>query len=156
MKRTLALAAAALVGAALLGSAVARAADPLSAVKADIAKLEADAQSAHDALVADAQQIVSDAKAAKGGSKEQAKATIKADLEKLRADGRAAHGALAPDRAQLRTDLKAAKDGGVAKDQIKPLLQDLHSTLKQERAEVRSALAKASQAVRDLRESFRK
>ena len=50
----------------------------LDAVNADLAKLQADFQSAHDTLLADAQKLQSDAALVKPGNKDQAKAAIKA------------------------------------------------------------------------------
>ena len=65
-----------LAAVALAVPATAAAADPVSAVKADAAKLQADVSAAHGALIADAQKLAADATAAKGKSKADAKAAI--------------------------------------------------------------------------------
>ena len=64
------LALSALTAAAALGPAAATsAADPVAAVKADLAKLQADVTAKRNVIVADAQKLAADAAAAKGGTR---------------------------------------------------------------------------------------
>ena len=86
MKKTLTLVTMAFALGVLAPSGALADADPAAAVKADTAKLLSDATARHDAVIADANKLAADAQAAKGGTKEAARATIKADLAKLRAD----------------------------------------------------------------------
>jgi hypothetical protein len=150
-KKPLVLSALALV----LAAPASAAGDPVAAVKVDATQLLADSKSAHDGLIADLQRLTSDAQAAKGGSKEAARAAIKADLAKLRSDRQTLLAPVKADRAQLKADLKAAREAKAGKGELKPVLQQLRSTLKQQRAETRAALRTARQAVRELRASFK-
>ena len=89
MKKTLTLVTMALALGVLAPSAALADTDPAAAVKADVAKLVSDATTRHDVVIADANKLTADAQAAKGGTKEAARATIKADLAKLRTDRKA-------------------------------------------------------------------
>jgi ABC-type transporter MlaC component len=155
MKKTLTLVTMALVLGVLAPSAALADADPVAAVKADVAKLLSDASARHDVVIADANKLAADAEAAKGGTKAAARATIKADLAKLRADRKAAAVILKADRAQLKTDLEAAKEAKALKG-LRGTLKDARDTLKQQRAEVKQALEAAHAAVKELRASFKK
>jgi hypothetical protein len=67
-------------------------ADPVGAVKADLAKLKTHAIATSATIVADAQKLTADATAAKGSTKAQAKAAVKPDLTEVAGRGREPHG----------------------------------------------------------------
>ena len=148
------LGAAATTAATLFAGPAAAQTDPAAAVQADVTKLLADASARHDTLIADAQKLTSDAQSLQGAAKNDARKAIRADLKQLRSDRRATRQTLRADWKQLKTDLKAARKAKVAAS-LKSQLQQLHATLKQERLEVRQALAAAHQAVQALRASLK-
>ena len=145
MRLKLSILAAGFVGAILLVPA-AVAAGPVDAISADAAKIQADVQAAHDAILADVHSALGEV--AKGKDNKEA---IKAALRELRSDLRSAHETLRADRHQLRTDLVAARDEHVAKDQIKPILQHLRDSVKPLTSEVRDALGDLRDALKGLR-----
>jgi hypothetical protein len=141
---------------ALAAPAAFAAGDPVAAVKADLAKLQADATSARATIVPDAQKLASAALAAKGSTKAQAVGAVKPDLLQLRSDLKAARTQLAADRAQLKTDLASAKGVNGARKQLRPVVKSTRAAVRTERTAIRNALKQARQAVKDLRASFTK
>ena len=127
----------------------------LGAVNADLAKLQADFQSAHDTLMADAQKLQSDASLIKPGNKDQAKAALQADWQQLKSDFQAKHAVMQGDWQQLHSDLaaaRAAKAGTKAdRDALKQALQQVRSTFQAGRAEVHQAVQAAQAAIKAAR-----
>src|SRR5436190_21888062 len=109
-------------------------ADPVSAVKADLAKLRTDVTATSATIVADAQKLTADATAAKGGTKAQAKASVKPDVTKLHADLSAAKTLLEADKAQLKVDVAAAKQVKGAKKALKADLKSTRDAVHQARS----------------------
>jgi hypothetical protein len=132
-------------------------ADPGAAVKADVAKLLADAQAKHDTIVADAQQLQADVQSLRGATdKAAAKAAVKADLDRLRADRDALAAALKPDRERLAADMKVALGSQEGRLALRGLLKQTIESLKQERQSTRAAIGAARQAEQAVVHSFRK
>lgn len=155
MKKTIALLAVVAGGVGLAAPAALADTDPLAAVRADVTKVEADATARHDLVIADAQKLQTDAQAAVGGDKDTAKATIRADVAKLHADRLQATSTVLADRAQLTGDLAAAHTAGAGGNgALKSLLQPMRTQLRQQHAEIVSAIHAAHDAVRSLRRSF--
>ena len=120
------------------------AADPGSAVQADLTQLSTDVQAAHDALVTDLDAVTA---AANAGDKAGAIAAI----GKARSDAQTLLPAVQKDRAQLRTDVKLAKAGNVS-----GLQAEVKTTVQANRAlskEIRQARRDARKAIRSLRHS---
>lgn len=156
MKKTIALLAVVAGSVGVAAPAALADTDPLAAVRADVAKVEADATARHDLVIADAQKLQADAQAAAGGTKDAAKATIQADRQKLWSDRAQATETVRADRAQLRTDLAAvhaAKAGG--NGVLEDLLRPMRTQLRQQHREIVSAIHEARRAVRTLRHSFK-
>jgi hypothetical protein len=156
VKKTIALLAVVAGGVGLAAPAALADTDPLAAVRADVAKVEADATARHDLVIADAQKLQADAQAAVGGTKDAAKATIQADRQKLRADRAQATATVRADREQLRTDLAAvhaARAGG--NGVLRDLLRPMRTQLRQQHHEILGAIHSARAAVRSLHRSFR-
>ena len=99
--------------------------DPLDVVKADLAKLIADASGAEATVAADA----------KNG-----------DLTGLRRDAKAGLVALKADWKLLRFDSRAAHKSGTDKSELRSLLQAARTQMKEFRSAVRSAFAQAKPA----------
>jgi hypothetical protein len=162
-RKVLLLTVLALGGAALAPAAALADSDPLAAVKADAAKLQSDAQSRRDTLVADAQKVVTDAQSLKGTTdRGHAVDLLKGDRDQFKSDRLAARSTLQADRQQLAADLKALRDARKgdphavpANGELKTLLQNVHSQLEQYRLDVRHAVEQALQAIKDLRGSFK-
>ena len=100
MQKFLYLAALALAVAAIVPVA-ALADDPLAAIKADITQLQTDVKTKHDAVLADAQTLQTDAQTLVGTDKATAKAKIKIDVLKLTGDWRSLLSVCLSDRAKL-------------------------------------------------------
>ena len=62
--------------------------DPLATIKADITQLQTDVKTKHDAVLADAQTLQTDAQTLVGSDKATAKAKIRIDILKLTGDWR--------------------------------------------------------------------
>jgi len=135
----------------------AMAADPLDAVRADIAKLTADVQTKHDTVVADAAKLEADAKSLVGTSdKQAARSTIKADATKLTGDWKSLLALCLADRAQLHTDIEAARGTDKAANRdLRLLVREANLTIRATNLEMRAAVARARAAVVALRASFR-
>jgi hypothetical protein len=133
------------------------AAGPLEAVNADIAKLTTDVQTKHDAVVADAQKLQSDATTLVGTTdRKAARATIKADAQKLSTDWHSLLQVCLADRAQLRTDIAAARQAGAGgHGQLHLLVRQANLSIRATNLEMRAAVARARAAVVGLRASFR-
>jgi hypothetical protein len=130
---------------------------PVAAVKADLAKLQADVQAKHDTIIAHAHKLATDAAAAKSApTRKDARAAIQPDVQKLRDDLVAARTVLQADRAQLATDLATAKQDKANRKELRPVVQSTRQAIKQLRTELRAELKLARAAVRDLRASFKK
>ncbi len=156
MRKFLLLAALTLTACAIVPVA-ALAATPIDTVKADLAKLTADVQTKHDAVVADAQKLQADATSLVGTSdKKAARATIKADAQKLTTDWHSLLSVCLADRAQLRADIAAARlagDGGHGRLHL--LVRQANLSIRATNLEMRAAVARARAAVVGLRASFR-
>jgi len=127
----------------------------LGAVTADLVKLQADFQSAHDTLLTDAQKLQGDASLIKPGNKDQAKAALQADWQQLKSDFQAKHAVMQADWQQLHSDLqaaRAAKAGTKADRQaLKQAEQQVRSTFQAGRAEVHQAVDAAKAAIKAAR-----
>ena len=120
------------------------AADPGSAVQADLTQLSTDVQAAHDALVADFGAVTT---AAQAGDKAGAIAAMK----KARADRQTLLPAVQKDRGQLRADVKLAHAASVA-----GLAAEVKTAVHGNRAlirEIRQARRQAAHALRSLSHS---
>ena len=142
MKRTLLAALLVALVAVLVPSFAA--ADPGSAVQADLTQLSTDIQAAHDALVADLGAVTT---AAQTGDKDGAIAAVK----KARADGQTLLPAVQKDRGQLRADVKLARAANVTglAAEVKTAVQGNRALIK----EIRQARRQAAKAIRSLRHS---
>ena len=151
--RTIA-AAAALAVVAFVPAALA-AGDPLAAVQTDLTKLQSDFSAAHDTLMADAQQLQSDAALVKPGNKDAAKTALKADWTKLRSDFQAKHVTMQADWQQLHADLQAAREAkaGTRADRaaLRTAEQQMRQTFRTGRAEVHQAVQAAHAAIQAAR-----
>ena len=154
MRKFLYLAALALAVAAVVPVA-AFADDPLAAIKADITQLRTDVQTKHDAVLADAQTLQTDAQSLVGSDKATAKAKIKADVLKLTGDWRSLLSVCLSDRAKLHSDIAAAHAAGIGKDQIRPLVHEANLQIRASNLEMRAGVVKARAAVFALRQSFK-
>ena len=120
------------------------AADPGSAVQADLTQLSTDLQTAHDTLVADFGAVGT---AAQAGDKTGAITAI----EKARSDAQALLPAIQKDRLQLRADVKLAHAANVT-----GLASEVKTAVKGDRAlikDIRRARRDARKAIRSLRHS---
>jgi hypothetical protein len=153
MRKFLYLAALALTVAAIVPVA-AFAADPLAAINADITQLQTDVQAKHDAVLADAQKLQTDAQSLVGSDKATAKAMIQADVLKLTGDWRSLLSVCVTDRAKLRSDIDAAKTAGADKGQIRTLVRVANLQIRASNLEMRAGVLKARAAVFALRQSF--
>ena len=154
MNKFLYLTALALVVAAIVPIA-ALADDPLAAIKADITKLQSDVKVKHDAVLADAQTLQTDAQTLAGSDKATAKAKIKIDVLKLTGDWRSLLSVCLSDRAQLRTDVAAAHAAGLTRGQIHPLVREANLQIRASNLEMRAGVLRARAAVFALRQSFK-
>jgi hypothetical protein len=120
------------------------AADPGSAVQADLTQLSTDIKAAHDTLVADLGAVTT---AAQAGDKAGAIAAI----TKARSDAQTLLPAVQKDRAQLRADVKLAKAANVTglQAEVKAAVQANRALIK----EIRQARRDARHAIRSLRHS---
>ena len=156
MKKALFLAAAALA-ACVAGTTVARAADPVAAVQADVQKLVTDATGLHSTIQADAQKISADVASLQGSTDKTAiRSTLTADWQKVKADRAQLWPTVQGDWATLKTDLQAVKDAKAGKGQLKSLLKTANESLAQQRADVKQALQSAHDAAQALRQSIKK
>jgi hypothetical protein len=144
----LALAAVAIAPAAAL-------ADPLDAIRADIAQLQSDATTKHDTVLADAQTLQSDATSLVGSDRSTARAKIQADVTRLTTDWHALLATCLADRARLQADIAAAHAAGIGPRQIRPLVREANLQIRASNLEMRSGVVKARAAVFALRQSFR-
>jgi hypothetical protein len=154
MKKFLYLAALALSVAAIVPVA-ALADDPTSAIKADITQLQSDVKVKHDAVLADALVLQTDAQTLVGSDKAAAKAKIKADALKLSIDWHSLLAVCLGDRAKLQADIAAARAAGVKSRDIRPLVRLANLQIKASNLEMRAGVLKARAAVVALRQSFR-
>jgi hypothetical protein len=150
MKTLIASAAVALV---LVPAALA--ADPASALTADLQKLTADRASMHSAITTDLQKLTADAQAA-SSNKSTAKATIQADMKQLMADLQSHHKTMQADRAQALADLQAAKAAHVKVGDLKSQFQQLAALAKQDVLDYQQDLQQAQAAIAALKQSFHK
>jgi hypothetical protein len=153
MKKFLYLAALALTVAAVVPVA-ALADDPTSAIQADIAQLQTDVNVKHDAVLADALVLQTDAQTLVGSDKASAKAKIKADAQKLSVDWHSLLAVCLTDRAKLQTDIAAARAAGVKGRDIRPLVREANLQIRASNLEMRAGVLKARAAVVALRQSF--
>jgi hypothetical protein len=154
MRKFLYLAALAIAVAAVVPVA-AFADDPLATITADITQLKTDVQTKHDAVLADAQTLQTDATNLVGSDKTTAKATIKADVLKLTGDWKSLLAVCLSDRAKLHTDVAAAHAAGADKGQIRPLVREANLQIRASNLEMRSGVVKARAAVFALRQTFK-
>ena len=154
MKKILYLAAVALVAAAFVPF-VALADDSLASINADIAQLQSDVKTKHDAVLANAQTLQNDAQSLAGSDKATAKATIRADVLKLSTDWQSLLSVCLSDRAKLQSDIAAARAAGAGTGQIRPLVHEANLQIRSSNLEMRAGVAKARAAVFTLRQSFR-
>ncbi|HEV8460734.1 MAG TPA: hypothetical protein VGQ38_08495 [Gaiellaceae bacterium] len=154
MKKFLYLAALALTVIAVVPAA-AMADGSTSAIQADIAQLQADVKAKHDAVLADALVLQTDAQTLVGSDKASAKAKIKADALKLSIDWHSLLAVCLTDRAKLQTDIAAARAAGVKSRDIRPLVREANLQIKASNLEMRAGVLKARAAVVALRQSFR-
>lgn len=130
----------------------------LTAVNADLAKLQTDVQTKHDAVVADAAKLQADATSLVGTSdKAAARATIKVDATKLTGDWKSLLSVCLADRQQLHTDVKAAIAASTTKAdkvQVRLTVREANLTIKATNLQMRAAVAQARAAVVELRKSF--
>ena len=154
MKRLLYLAALALAVAAIV-PVMALADDPLATIKADITQLQSDVQTKHDAVLADAATLQSDATSLVGSDKTTAKAKIKADVLKLQGDWQSLLSVCLSDRAKLQSDVAAARANGIGKGEIHPLIREANLQIRASNYEMRAGVLNARAAVVALRQSFR-
>jgi hypothetical protein len=142
MKKTLPAALFVALAAVLVPSFAA--ADPGSAVQADLTQLSTDLQAAHDTLVADFGTVGT---AAQAGDKTGAIAAI----EKARSAAQALLPAVQKDRLQLRADVKLARAANVT-----GLASEVKTAIKGDRGlskDIRQARRDARKAIRSLRHS---
>lgn len=129
--------------------------DSTASVQADIAKLKSDVQAKHDTVVADAQQVETDASSLTGSSdKKAARETIKTDVTKLVTDWKSMLAVCLADREQLRQDVHAAADGGASKHDLRMLVREANLEIRLVNLDMREAVTKARIAVLKLRQSF--
>jgi hypothetical protein len=128
--------------------------DPLAAIKADITQLQTDVQTKHDAVLADAQTLQSDAQTLVGSDKRTAKAKIKVDIQKLTGDWHSLLAVCLSDRAKLRTDIEAAHAAGLKANEIRPIVREANLQIRASNLEMRAGVLKARAAVIALRQSF--
>jgi hypothetical protein len=145
------LALAAVLAVAAFAPAALAAGDPLTAITADLAKLQSDFTAAHSTLMADAQKLQSDAALMKPGNKVAAKAAIKADWTKLKSDFDATHTTMHANWQQLHADFQAARvaKAGTKADRValRNAEQQMRETFKQGRAQVHEAVMAAKAAI---------
>jgi chromosome segregation ATPase len=143
------------VGLAAAITPVALADNSLGAVNADIAKLQADFQSSHDVLMADAQKLQGDVALIKPGNKDAAKAAIQADWQQLKSDFAAKKTTMQADWQQLHTDLQAARQAKAGtkadREALKQTLQQVRDTFKAGREQVHQAVEAAHAALKAAR-----
>ena len=129
--------------------------DPLAAIKADIAQLKTDVQAKHDAVVADATTLQTDATTLVGTDKATAKAKIKVDALKLTGDWKSLLSVCLADRIQMRKDIYAARQAGDGNGQIRPLVREANLEIRATNLQMRAAVLQARAAVVALRQSFK-
>jgi hypothetical protein len=154
MKHILYLVALALAVAAIVPVA-ALADDSLSAIRADIAQLQTDVKTKHDAVLADAQTLQTDAQTLVGSDKATAKAKIKADAQKLSVDWHSLLAVCLTDRAKLQTDIAAARAADVKGKEIRPVVRQANLQIRASNLEMRAGVLRARAAVVALRQSFK-
>ena len=154
MQKFLYLTALALAVAAIL-PVVALADDPLAAINADITQLQTDVKTKHDAVLADAQTLQTDAQTLVGTDKATAKAKIKIDVLKLTGDWRSLLSVCLSDRAKLHADVVAARQAGLKRNQIRPLVREANLQIRASNLEMRAGVLRARAAVLLLRQSFK-
>jgi cobalamin-dependent methionine synthase I len=153
--KTLALAA--VLGVTAFVPSALAAADPIAAIKADLAKLQSDFSAAHDTLMADAQKLQSDAALIKPGNKDAAKAAIQADWAKLKADLDATHTTMQANWDQLHADFEAARalKGATKEDRaaLRDATKQMRETFQAGRAQVHEAVQAARAAIEAARKA---
>lgn len=154
MHKLLYLAALAVVMAAI-SPVAAFADDPLSTIKADITQLQTDVKTKHDAVLADAQTLQSDAQSLVGSDKATAKAKIKIDVLKLTGDWKSLLSVCLSDRMKLHTDIAAVHAAGFGPGQIRPLVREANLQIRASNLEMRAGVLRARAAVFALRQSFK-
>lgn len=128
--------------------------DPLAAIQADITQLQTDVKVKHDAVLADALTLQTDAETLVGSDKATAKAKIKADVQRLTGDWKSLLAVCKTDREQLRSDIEAAKAAGAKPNQIRPIVREANLQIRASNLEMRAGVLKARAAVIALRQSF--
>jgi uncharacterized DUF497 family protein len=129
--------------------------DPTGAIKADIAKLQTDVKAKHDAVLADAQTLQTDAQTLVGSDKATAKAKIRIDILKLTGDWRSLLSVCLADRVQLHADVLAARAAGAKPKEIRPLVREANLQIRASNLEMRAGVLRARAAVFALRQSFK-
>ena len=129
--------------------------DPLASIQADITQLQSDVKVKHDAVLADAQTLQTDAQTLVGSDKTTAKAKIKADALKLSTDWHSLLATCLTDRAKLQTDIAAALTAGVKGNQIRPVVREANLQIRASNLEMRAGVLRARAAVLALRQSFK-
>ena len=142
----------------LLAAALAPAAalaDPLDAIKADIAQLQTDVKTKHDTVLADAQALQNDGTSLVGSDHATARATIQAGVTQLTTDWHSLLAVCLGDHAKLQSDIAAAHAAGIPPRQIHPLVREANLQIRASNLEMRSGVVSARAAVFALRQSFR-
>ena len=129
--------------------------DPLATIKADITQLQTDVKTKHDAVLADAQTLQTDAQTLVGSDKATAKAKIRIDILKLTGDWRSLLSVCLSDRLKLRTDIAAAHAAGLGRHQIRPLVREANLQIRASNLEMRAGVLRARAAVFALRQTFK-
>jgi hypothetical protein len=127
----------------------------IAGINADIAQLQSDVKVKHDKVLADAQQLQSDAQSLVGSDKATAKATIKSDVTKLTTDWQSLLGTCLKDRGTLQQDIAAAVQSGTPRSEIRPLVHEANLQIRSSNLAMRSGVASARAAVFALRQSFK-
>jgi len=136
------LAATAAAAAVLVPAAMA--ADPGSALTADLQKLTADRGTMHAAVMSDIQKITADAQAKSGSS---LGAALKGDIAKLEADVSGNHVILQADRQQGLSDYAAAKAAHVKPSELTSQLKQLLDLWQQDAKDLQEDAQAAQQAI---------
>jgi hypothetical protein len=126
------------------------AADPVGIVKNDVVTLQADVQTKHTLVIADAQKVTADATARAGAKHSQVKLTLRPDLQKLQNDTLVARTTITADRQRLQRDLQAVRSAKLGKGQLASLVKQARAADNAANAEVKAELKIANQAVSKL------
>jgi opacity protein-like surface antigen len=136
---------AALALAALVLPAAASA-DPVSSVKADLAQVTTDLNTANTSLTADLAKITSDVQAGNLSA-------ARTDMQTFRTDRQSLLGTVKTDMEQLRTDVQAARAAKVDLSSLKPDVEAARTASQTARQDVQQGIQAARAAVQSARGS---